>query len=301
MALGQTSLNDYKYIIVPKQFDGFKKENQYQTSTMVKHYFTQKGYNAVYDDALPNDLNSNRCLGLLTSLEDGSSMFSTKVVLHLKDCNGATVMTTVEGKSKEKDFKEAYREAIKGAFRSFDSFSYSYIPKQENTNQVNLNFKGDVKKLEEKNEEAKNYPKKEVSQESTVERQSYKDRTPIESDYKKADTVDMASEELATTNEQSYQNYEPVSSEIKNVSEQALEYSPEKIDGVLYAQELPNGYQLVDSTPKILLKIMKTSVSNYYLAEGVAGQGMVFSKDGKWYFEHYDGGKLVSEELNIKF
>ncbi|MFH6602266.1 hypothetical protein ACEZ3G_02165 [Maribacter algicola] len=296
LAFGQTSLNDYKYIIVPKRFDGFKKENQYQTSTMVKHYFAQKGYNVVYDDALPNDLNGNRCLGLLTALEDNSSMFSTKVALLLKDCNGATVMTTVEGKSKEKDFKEAYREAIKEAFRSFDSFSYSYIPKNDDSDQVNLNFKGDVKKLEKKKKEAKNHPKKEVSQESTVERQSFKDGAPIESEYEKANTVDAVVEEVVNTEEG------PISSEVRKSSQQVDENTPEKIDGVLYAQELPNGYQLVDSTPKILLKLKKTSNSNYFLAEGAAGQGMVFSKDGKWYFEHYDNdGKLVSEELNIKF
>ncbi|MGB3151109.1 MAG: hypothetical protein WBB27_10635, partial [Maribacter sp.] len=61
---GQSNLNEYKYIIVPTKFEGFKYENQHQTSTIVKHIFTEKGFRAVYDNALPQDLNLNRCLGL---------------------------------------------------------------------------------------------------------------------------------------------------------------------------------------------------------------------------------------------
>ncbi len=56
-AYSQSQLNEYKYIIVPKKFDGFKNENQYQTSTAIKYYFVQQGFNAVYEDALPQDLN----------------------------------------------------------------------------------------------------------------------------------------------------------------------------------------------------------------------------------------------------
>ena len=48
----QGNLNDYKYIIVPKKFDAFKKENQYRTSTLVKFLFTQDSYNALVKEAL---------------------------------------------------------------------------------------------------------------------------------------------------------------------------------------------------------------------------------------------------------
>ncbi len=100
-------MNDYKYIIVPKKFDGFKKENEHQTSTLIKHLFTERGFNTVYDDALPAELNSNRCLGLLVVLDDQSSMFSTKTTLRLRDCNAVEIMATGEGKSRIKEYKAA--------------------------------------------------------------------------------------------------------------------------------------------------------------------------------------------------
>ena len=64
-------LNKYKYVIVPKHFNAYKTPNKYQTSTLIKHFFTENGFNAVYDDALPEDLANNRCLGLLMDFEDG--------------------------------------------------------------------------------------------------------------------------------------------------------------------------------------------------------------------------------------
>ena len=42
-ASAQDILNNYRYIIVPVQFEGFKGENQFQTSTLVKYYLSEKG------------------------------------------------------------------------------------------------------------------------------------------------------------------------------------------------------------------------------------------------------------------
>lgn len=301
MSIGQTSLNEYKYIIVPKKFDGFRNENEHLTSTTIKYLLTQKEYNVVYDDALPNDLNSNRCLGLTTVLDDTSSMFSTKLVLHLKDCNGAIVMTTMEGKSKDKEYKAAYGEAIRQAFKSFDMINYKYKPKNAASDAVSISFKNDVKKLDKAKKVAKNETKKGVVvQEATTERQTYEDKSPVESDYKKAKPKKII-DQVATTEEQSYKSTEPVTSEIKQNSENSVPFSAKKAYGVLYAQELPNGYQLVDSTPKIKLVIYKTSIADYYLAKSEDLNGLVYSKNGKWYFEFYVEKELMVEELNIKF
>ena len=40
----QAQLDSYKYIVVPKKFDGFKYENQFRTSTQIKFLFSQNGY-----------------------------------------------------------------------------------------------------------------------------------------------------------------------------------------------------------------------------------------------------------------
>lgn len=71
--------------------------------------------------------------------------------------------------------------------------------------------------------------------------------------------------------------------------------------GTLYAQAIANGYQLIDTTPKIVLTLLKTSAENYYIANGASANGIVLKKNGDWFFEYYKDGKLISEKLLIKF
>ncbi|HVU55556.1 MAG TPA: hypothetical protein VHD83_10900 [Puia sp.] len=75
----------------------------------------------------------------------------------------------------------------------------------------------------------------------------------------------------------------------------------DKITGTLYAQATANGYQLIDITPKKVLLLLKTSIPDYYIAQAGASNGIVFKKDGEWFFESYKDDKLVSQKLEIKF
>jgi len=79
--------------------------------------------------------------------------------------------------------------------------------------------------------------------------------------------------------------------------------TPETVvnESQLFAQPISNGYQLVDSTPKVVLKIYKTSQQDNYTAVGDNKNGVVFKKGNDWFFEYYLNDKLVSEKLNIKF
>ncbi len=266
LGTAHAQLNDYKYIIVPKQFNEFKKENQYQTSTLVKYLFEQKGFTAFYGDELPAELSSNRCLGLWVDLIDGSSMFTTKAKLVLKDCAEKEVFSTKEGKSKSKEFKTAYSEAIRDAFDSFNTVNYVYNGNSQKSAPITVSFKNDVKKLEDNKE-------------------------PMVP--KNTETAAVIKHETSTT-QQTYKSVEPVQSNLKK-GQPATE--------TLYAQELPegNGYQLVDSTPKILMKVYKTSMPDYYLGKRDGADGVLLKKDGKWFFEYYEGGVLKADELNIKF
>ncbi len=303
-AKAQFNINDYKYVVVPKRFSDFKKENQHRSSTLVKHLFSQKGFETVYDDNLPNELNTNKCLGLFVGLIDDSSMFTTKTKLTLKDCNGKEVLVSQQGKSKNKEFEAAFSEAVTEAFESFGIPNYSYQPKVEEKTEesITVSFKNDVKTVENKPEESMQKDVL-VTQEATKENQSYKDRTPIPSNYKiVAETEKELVEQKATIEEQSYTNKEPIVTDYqKEESEIENEVASKSITGVLYAQELPNGYQLVDSTPKIQLKIYKSSMPNVYLAKADDKDGVVYTSDGKWFFEYYSTGNMIVEELNIKF
>lgn len=297
----QVNLNEYKYVVIPKRFDGFKNENQHKTSTLVKYLFSKKGFIAVYDDNLPPDLNTNRCLGLVVDLIDNSSMFTTKTALGLKDCNNKEVFLTQEGKSKQKDYKSAFNEAITKAFDSFESLNYSYEPKEgaKQEEPVTISFKNDVKKVDARPDLEKNQDRM-VEQIATEEEQYYKNRTPVESDFKKAEPSSEKKmvEQKATKDEQSFKTMEPVQTELKK---QQPVSAPKVAIGTLYAQALPNGYQLVDSTPKIQLKIFKSSMPNVYIAKGDGRDGVVYSSDGKWFFEYHEGDQIIKEELDIKF
>ena len=74
-----------------------------------------------------------------------------------------------------------------------------------------------------------------------------------------------------------------------------------ELTGTLYAQPTPNGYQLVDTTPKKILTLLKTSVQDYFIADAGGNSGIVFKRNGEWFFERYEDNKLVSQKLDIKF
>ena len=335
IGLAQEQLNNYKYIIVPKQFVAFKQSNQYQTSTLVKYLFSETGFNAIYEDDLPDDLKLNGCLGLHAKLVEGSSMFTTKAALRLEDCNGQEVFTTKEGKSKKKDYKDSYAEALRDAFQSFKGMNYTFQEKTENMQPITVNMQNDIKHLDKTTAKKTNAisEKKLIEQVATRNEQRYVDRRPIElhpaveQTSKKPQLVEKKTSnvaQIATREEQRFVDRRPVSSALANQSNrEALKETMtqntddnmssstitnaeniiglEKVSGTLYAQKLPNGYQLVDSTPKIVMKLSQTSTPDYFIAESSTNMGVVFKKNDIWVFEHYASGQLETQELNIKF
>ncbi|MBV4360557.1 hypothetical protein [Pinibacter aurantiacus] len=70
---------------------------------------------------------------------------------------------------------------------------------------------------------------------------------------------------------------------------------------VLYAQPNPNGYQLIDTTPKKVMTLLKTSQQDVFIADDGISKGVLFRKNNEWFFECYKDEKLVSQKLNIKF
>jgi hypothetical protein len=70
---------------------------------------------------------------------------------------------------------------------------------------------------------------------------------------------------------------------------------------VLSAQEIENGYQLVDRTPKIVLRMYRTSQPDVYMADNGTVKGVVRKDNGQWLFDYYENDRLISKPLNIKF
>lgn len=71
--------------------------------------------------------------------------------------------------------------------------------------------------------------------------------------------------------------------------------------GLLYAQPTSYGYQLIDSEPKVVMKVYKTSNPSSYMATKGSFQGILVSKDNQWFFEYYQNDQLMTEIINVKF
>ncbi|WP_133525617.1 hypothetical protein [Flavobacterium sp. 245] len=70
---------------------------------------------------------------------------------------------------------------------------------------------------------------------------------------------------------------------------------------LLYAQPTDNGFQLIDKTPKVVMKLLKTSRPDSFIAIKDGVQGTLNAKDNQWFFEYYQNDKLVSEKVSVKF
>lgn len=69
----------------------------------------------------------------------------------------------------------------------------------------------------------------------------------------------------------------------------------------LVAKQIDGGYNVVDASGNTILRLKNTSAEGVFIAVGESVTGIFFNKMGKWYFEHYDGDRLVSEILQVRF
>lgn len=78
---------------------------------------------------------------------------------------------------------------------------------------------------------------------------------------------------------------------------------PSKADAgnTWFAQPTANGFQLVDTTPKVVMLLYNTGSKEMYMAEKGSTKGVLRNDNGQWIFEYYVEGKLVSEIVNVKF
>nr|WP_315211249.1 hypothetical protein [uncultured Flavobacterium sp.] len=93
----------------------------------------------------------------------------------------------------------------------------------------------------------------------------------------------------------------PVSAVKNTVSELVVVNTVLADSNLLYAQPTATGFQLIDSTPKVIMKLFKTSQPNSFIAIKDTVQGSLILKDNQWYFEYYQNDKLMSEKVAVKF
>ncbi|WP_316804761.1 hypothetical protein [Pedobacter nototheniae] len=238
-SFAQSTINNYKYVIVPEKFSFLKETNQYNLNSLTKLVLEEKGFSVYYDNAqLPTEIANNKCDALVADLLEKNTMFTTNLTFILKDCKGNILFKSKEGKSREKEYKVSYNLALRDALSSLNEAKYAY------------------------------------SATTTASQQA----TPVPA----VATVQTAT---ATTN--------------TVVQTPVEEVKP--VDGTLYAQPVTNGYQLINTAPKIVLTLLKTSVPEYFIASNGTANGIVLKKNGNWFFEYYQNDKLTAEKLLIKF
>lgn len=262
----QESINNYKYVVIPTKYDFLKSEDQYQVNSLTKFLFNKYGFTAFMDnEQFPEDLNNNRCLALYADVVEHNAFMKTKLQIDLKDCNNKVIQSSKIGESREKEYAKVFNLALRDAFETFQFINYKYEPNQEIL--------------------AKSSPK--------VVLISSDEKAEIERLKKEIETL---KEEQKPTEVVSEKTITPIES--KN-NDSNLQISTEKGSAMLYAQPIDNGFQLVDSTPKVLYKIKSTSSPDVFIVTSV--NGTLTKKGNNWLLEYYENDLLKSEILNIKF
>jgi hypothetical protein len=214
------SVNDYKYAIVPSKFEFLKDKDQYRLNTLTKMLMEKYGFITYFDtDILPTEVAENNCNKVYVDVQNTGNMFSTKLIVVLKDCKNAILFTSLEGKSREKEYQVAYNLALREAFTSFDK----------------------LVKMDKDQEKIK-------------------------------------PEIVAYTHS------------IKRIKEASF-----------FAQPIENGFQIIDTTPKVVMKIYQTSSPICFIAIKDNSQGILVNRDNQWFFEYFTNSKVVSEKMEIKF
>ena len=62
---------------------------------------------------------------------------------------------------------------------------------------------------------------------------------------------------------------------------------------------IENGFQLVDSTPKVVMILLTTPKQDTFIVKGK--DAIVYKKDSFWYISQNDGKNYNTKLLNIKF
>ena len=231
----QQDVNAYKYVVVPEQFDFLKSANQYELNALTDFLFKKYGFNSIYKETYPADLMSDNCLGLKANVSNRSNMFVTRLTVTLEDCRGNIVFTSQEGKSKEKDFKTSYHNALRDAFLSVKELDYAY---SQSTSQ------GAISREQE-------------------------------------DTEEITQEEI--------------------IPEVQVVAFPEATGTypLLYAQSKGEVLQLVDTTPKVIFVLLKTSMNTVFVIKNKTG--IFYKKGAIWIAEFYEGESMIQESYEVKF
>ncbi|RCT55878.1 hypothetical protein [Winogradskyella sp. KYW1333] len=262
----QTEVNSYKYIIVPLQYKFLKGENKYRLNTLTKHLFLKSGYEVYYDKQLiPADLFEDRCLAMYADVNEIDRGFRiTNLEIELRDCKGELILKSDIGRSGINNHEKRFTTALRNAYDTFsDRLFYQETAKSTSTEEKVVDNKTSDKPL--------------VKSDVTLD--------VYENSKKVVETKDTNEKEAESTTEITAGEQETVEEASDNE--------------ILYAQEVDNGYQLVNSESKVVMVLLKTGLDDVFNVKG--NDAIIFKKDGDWMYSENKENGVKLKPLNIKF
>lgn len=103
-------------VIVPNRFSFQKTDNEYQLNVLTKFLLEKQGFKVYVESEVPAELIQQPCNALKADVKNESNMMTSKLQLLLTDCANQAVFSSEIGKSREKEFKKSYQEALRNAF-----------------------------------------------------------------------------------------------------------------------------------------------------------------------------------------
>ncbi|MBS7786506.1 hypothetical protein KIH23_04280 [Flavobacterium sp. CYK-55] len=96
-------------------------------------------------------------------------------------------------------------------------------------------------------------------------------------------------------------HYEPKENELTTDNATSTISEPKKqLSEHLYtARATANGYELLDTEKKVVMKLLKTSRVDMFTALKSSQQGALIFKENTWFFEYYQGENFVSEPIDV--
>lgn len=120
-------VNDYQYIIVPTKFAFSKDVNPFGLSTLTKALLQKHTFVAFLDtEVIPDEILRYNCNKLYADVIEENTITTTKLTIVFKDCKGNIVYQSAQGKSRTKDWRVGYNEALRDAAKSLDLMHYKY-------------------------------------------------------------------------------------------------------------------------------------------------------------------------------
>lgn len=102
-------------VVVPNKFGFLKSDNEYQLNILTKFLIEKQGFKAYMENEVPSELLNTPCNLLKADVKNESNMMTSKLRLVLTDCANKEVFSSEVGKSREKEYKKSYQEALRNA------------------------------------------------------------------------------------------------------------------------------------------------------------------------------------------